>query len=112
MYLNSKIGLMYPSDYGYASGKLCSDSIPVYSYNDSCKDRNWIFNNLNQWFITSRSDTGSLAFYLNSTGTVLTFVQPLGGVAVPRSVRPTFFLTSTTTIVSGTGSIDDPYVIK
>ena len=112
LYLNRKIGLMYPSDYGYASGKLCSDSIPVYSYNDSCKDRNWVFNNLNQWFITSRSDIGSSAFYLNSTGTVLTFVQPLGGVAVPRSVRPTFFLTSTTTIVSGTGSIDDPYVIK
>ena len=103
---------MYPSDYGYASGKLCSDSIPVYSYNDSCKDRNWIFNNLNQWFITSRSDVSSLAFYLNGTGTVLTFNVPLGGTAIPRSVRPTFFLTSTTTIVSGTGSIDDPYVIK
>ena len=112
LHLNKKIGLMYPSDYGYASGKLCSDSIPVYSYNDSCKDRNWIFNNLNQWFITSRSDTGSLAFYLNGTGTVLTFNVPLGGTAIPRSVRPTFFLTSTTTIVSGTGSIDDPYVIK
>ena len=111
LHLNKKIGLMYPSDYGYASGKLCSDSIPVYSYNDSCKDRNWIFNNLNQWFITSRSDTGSLAFYLNGTGTVLTFAQPLGGVAIPRSVRPTFYLTSTTSIISGTGSIDDPYLI-
>ena len=27
-------------------------------------------------------------------------------------VFPTFYLTSTTTIVSGTGSIDDPYVLS
>ena len=113
LYWDGMVGLMYPSDYGYASGKLCSDSISFNSYNDSCKDRNWIFNNRDQWLITPRSDSPYLVFYLNSTGTVLTFYVPLPeGATDQRNVRPTFFLTSTTTIVSGTGSIDDPYVIK
>ena len=113
LYWDGMVGLMYPSDYGYAAGKLCSDSISFNSYNDSCKDRNWIFNNRDQWLITPRSDSPYLVFYLNSTGTVLTFYVPLPeGATDRRNVRPTFFLTSTTTIVSGTGSIDDPYVIK
>ena len=113
LYWDGMVGLMYPSDYGYASGKLCSDSISFNSYNDSCKDKNWIFNNRDQWLITPRSDSPCLVFYLNSTGTVLTFYVPLpDGATSRRNVRPTFFLTSTTTIVSGTGSIDDPYVIK
>ena len=113
LYWDGMVGLMYPSDYGYASGKLCSDSISFNSYNDSCKDRNWIFNNRDQWLITPRSDSPYLVFYLNSTGTVLTFYVHLPeGATDRRYVRPTFFLTSTTTIVSGTGSIDDPYVIK
>ena len=113
LYWDGMVGLIYPSDYGYASGKLCSDSISVNSYNDSCKDRNWIFNNSNQWLITPRSDSSNLVFYLNSTGTVsIIYIPTPEGAAKRRNVRPTFFLTSTTTIVSGTGSIDDPYVIK
>ena len=113
LYWDGMVGLIYPSDYGYASGKLCSDSVSVNSYNESCKDRNWIFNNSNQWLITPRSDSSYLVFYLNSTGTVsIIYIPTPEGAANRRNVRPTFFLTSTTTIVSGTGSIDDPYVIK
>ena len=113
LYWDGMVGLIYPSDYGYASGKLCSDSVSVNSYNDSCKDRNWIFNNSNQWLITPRSDSSNLVFYLNSTGTVsIIYIPTPEGAAKRRNVRPTFFLTSTTIIVSGTGSIDDPYVIK
>ena len=113
LYWDGMVGLIYLSDYGYASGKLCSDSISVNSYNDSCKDRNWIFNNSNQWLITPRSDSSNLVFYLNSTGTVsIIYIPTPEGAAKRRNVRPTFYLTSTTTIVSGTGSIDDPYVIK
>ena len=113
LYWDGMVGLIYPSDYGYASGKLCSDSVSVNSYNESCKDRNWIFNNSNQWLITPRSDSSYLVFYLNSTGTVsIIYIPTPEGAANRRNVRPTFYLTSTTTIVSGTGSIDDPYVIK
>ena len=69
LYWDGMVGLIYPSDYGYASGKLCSDSISFNSYNDSCKDRNWIFNSSisSQWLITPRSDSDLLVFYLNST---------------------------------------------
>ena len=113
LYWDGMVGLIYPSDYGYASGKLCSDSVSVNSYNESCKDRNWIFNNSNQWLITPRSDSSNFVFYLNSTGTVsIIYIPTPEGAAKRRNVRPTFYLTSTTTIVSGTGSIDDPYVIK
>ena len=113
LYWDGMVGLMYSSDYGYASGKLCSDSVSVNSYNESCKDRNWIFNNSNQWLITPRSDSSNFVFYLNSTGTVsIIYIPTPEGAAKRRNVRPTFYLTSTTTIVSGTGSIDDPYVIK
>ena len=113
LYWDGMVGLIYPSDYGYASGKLCSDSVSVNSYNDSCKDRNWIFNNSNQWLITPRSDSSNLVFYLNSTGTVsIIYIPTPEGAAKRRNVLPTFYITSTTTIVSGTGSIDDPYVIK
>ena len=56
-----------------------------------------------EWLISS---LGEVVFTALSSGSVKTFYVKKGA-----SVRPTFYLTSTTSIISGTGTMDDPYII-
>lgn len=50
---------------------------------------------------------GSSVFYLHDNGGVSW--SPTGFAI---AVFPTFYLTSTTSIISGTGTMDDPYIIN
>ena len=102
-----KIGLMYVSDYGFAA-------IPdywtteLYNYEPS-KSSNWLAG-LNEWTISRSSGRTIYAFRVNSAG----FVDGLGDVVVdiPLVVRPSFYLTSSTTYVSGSGTSSDPIRIN
>ena len=53
-----KIGLMYPSDYGYASRECFNDvvfydGINLYDYRqEKCRSTNWLYNGKGQWTIT------------------------------------------------------------
>ena len=47
--IKQKIGLMYPSDYGYASGNSCL-SVALSNYNDNCK--NYLFIGIDEWLQT------------------------------------------------------------
>ena len=101
-YWDGLVGLIYPSDYGYAAGNTCASSIILTSYNEECYKKEWLHNSSSQWLMTQRS--GSIIEY---DGRAVGY-QPSDEI---YSVSPTFYLTSTTTIISGTGSIDDPYII-
>ena len=110
LYWEGMVGLMYPSDYGYASGNTCIMNIKLNNYDGECKNKDWLWMNNSsnysngfEWLISS---LGEVVFTALSSGSVKTFYVKKGA-----SVRPTFYLTSTTTIISGTGSIDDPYII-
>ena len=123
-YVFAKVGLMYPSDYGYASvgGSTTSKencrAQALYdwaSYSD-CKNNDWVYksqsiswgSNKSEWLISpdaSRSDSASI---LVSNGWVYANYVYNGQFAV----RPTFYLDSSILkIVGGLGTKDNAYRI-
>ena len=64
-----KIGLMYPSDYGYAAGSSCL-STALYQYSSSCKNSDYLFSGKTEWLQAPDASGSSGASYLRSTGNV------------------------------------------
>ena len=102
VYWDGMVGLMYPSDYGYAAGNSCVTGTMLCNYYGECSNKNWLHNSSSQWLMSQKS-----RITLEYDG----HVQASHSYGEIYSVRPTFYLTSTTSIISGTGSIDDPYLI-
>ena len=109
--VDKKIGLMYVSDYYYSASPSAwtlmgynSDATKDYR---AAKTTNWLYLGSDEWTISRNSDTTSTAFCVNSTG----FVS-LDSVTISYAVRPSFNLESSTTYVSGSGSMSDPVRIK
>ena len=102
-----KIGLMYVSDFGYgASPEKWTTAL----YEDNYGTDNWLYLDSDEWLISRiTDDLPDLVFFVYSYG---------GGyvdnvtVDDPRAVRPSFSLTSTATIFSGTGTSTDPFVLN
>ena len=115
-----KVGLMYPSDYGYAtSGGSTTDratclNTVLYSWDGSsvsdCKNNDWLFNSKFQWTISpSASSSGAYrAFLVRSDGYVTNYKEHSRGYGV----RPVVYLRSNVLISSGTGSESDPFVLE
>ena len=108
----AKIGLMYVSDY-YYSASPSAWTLVGYNESDATKDYrvantiNWLYSGSYEWTISRYSDYTNDAFFVNSTGLVdYNFVTDSCGV------RPSFNLESSTTYVSGSGSISDPVRIN
>ena len=105
---DAKIGLMYVSDY-YYSASPSAWTLVGYNSNDATKDyraaktTNWLYLGSTEWTISRISDTSDNAFYVTSTGSVFIF-----SVTDSYAVRPSFNLLSSTTYVSGSGSMSDP----
>ena len=102
-----KIGLIYPSDYGYAStyvnsetGKGCRDNIND-NTNYSCKNENWLHNNSSYWTLSPRADSdySYLAWLVRSSGYVSNDYALYG-----YGVRPSVYLKSNVSIISGDGA--------
>ena len=114
-YVYAKVGLMYPSDYGYASvggnatSKANCRALALYFWNDSsysdCKNNDWLFktatftNNV-EWLLSPYSSASNNASCLLSTGLVRLFGL---GVVSEYAVRPTFYLDSSILKIVGTG---------
>ena len=112
-----KVGLMYLSDYGYAtSGGSTTDrnaclNKELYNWKSNdfsdCKNNDWIFNQSNQWTITPHSSYSCSVFTLINAGYVN------GSDAYyAYGVRPVVFLKSNIKIVDGDGSSSNPYILK
>ena len=103
MSIGMKIGLMYVSDYGFAaSNSYWTTALGSYY---SSKSSNWLYLGTEEWTISRNSNSSQLAFYIN--GGVLFY-----SVTGSRAIRPCFYLTSSTTYVSGSGSSADPIRIS
>ena len=100
-----KIGLMYVSDYGYAASNS-NWTTALWDYSSTASS-NWLYLDLNVWAITRDSATSKYAFYVNF-GRVNSFTVYGDNYAV----RQSFYLTSSTTYVSGSGSSADPIRIS
>ena len=99
--VDKKIGLMYVSDYGFAADPSAwTTELSSYESNTS---KNWLSLGSAEWLISRRSDNTSNAFYVTNNG----FVNSTT-VTNSLAVRPSFNLESSTTYVSGAGSMSDP----
>ena len=127
----AKVGLMYPSDYGYATvggttsnRSVCRNQAPYNwsssSYSD-CKNNDWIFisqkrawdSNKMEWFLSANRSKTYYAASLLSSGQ-MDYCGGVAAYAINRAfgVRPTFYLDSSVLkIVGGTGTSTDPYHI-
>ena len=103
-----KIGLMYPSDYGYAAD-LSKCTKQLGSYIDStCKSNDWLFNSNNQWTLTPNSDYVYLVFYVGSSGGLASHSADGSNYGV----RPVLYLASDLAMESGDGSSSNPYKLS
>ena len=108
LYWDGMVGLMYPSDYGYAAGNECVMGIKLNYYDDGCASKSWLFNPaIGEWFMMPDSQVSYTVLFQSSSGQV-----GLGNLENRFcEVHPVFYLTSSTLIISGDGSIDNPYLI-
>ena len=108
---DAKIGLMYVSDYYYSASPSAwtlvgynSDYTKSYA---SAKGENWLYGGGWDWTISRNSDNSGTAFFVSNVGNV-----GYNGVVGNVGVRPSFSLLSSTTYVSGSGSMSDPVRIN
>ena len=102
---NAKIGLMYISDYMYASGYFDSKDM-TFASSSHFGNKNWLFEG-NEWTLTPRSSTSTHVFGVYSYGYVFSKEAHVG-----YRIRPTFYLKSSVYVTGGTGTFDDPYTIS
>ena len=108
---DAKIGLMYVSDYYYSASPSAwtlvgynSDYTKSYA---SAKGENWLYGGGWDWTISRYSDHSNFAFRVVGSGDVGDYF-----VYYNYGVRPSFSLLSSTTYVSGSGSMSDPVRIN
>ncbi len=113
----SKIGLMYVSDYLYASSYF-ADIATTTASSEYYGNKNWLYKGY-EWTITPIADSYDVVFVVNYFGSVLPKnMNGLGGfmfTSITRNangVRPTFYLKSNVNVTGGTGTFDDPYTLS
>ena len=105
---NGKIGLMYVSDFGFAASNSAWTTY-MSSYNStSIRDNNWMYMGLTEWPISRESSSAVSTFRVSDSGGVYGS-SFLGSSFV---IRPCFYLTSSTTYLSGSGTESDPIRLK
>ena len=108
-----KIALAYPSDYGYAANfSQCNQTLIKYK-DSTCTSNNWMKVILSttsnfEWLLTHYSDDTNDVWYVPSNGFVGYYVSAYK----PFVVVPTLYLNSDISIVGGTGTSDNPYLIS
>ena len=110
--VNTKIGLMYVSEYYYATTSdywtLPGVDANGNDYRAAIND-NWLYTGLNEWTLSRRSDASNLALNVHVVGIVLDGdVDDSGGSAV----RPSFSLSSSVKYESGSGTASNPIRLK
>ena len=118
-YWIGKIGLMYPSDYGYAtSGGTTTDRASCLakemynwdasSYSD-CKNNDYLYNSsLYQWTITPDSSRSDRVFNVYATG----HVNGYRANNSYNSASPVLYLASTVEITGGDGTSGNPFTLS
>ena len=117
LYWEGMVGLMYPSDYGYAAGNTCVNGTELQGYSGECKNKDWLwmttssnYTNYAEWQMSPDSHYAYGAFYVAGSG----YCASDGGDLTFSiySVRPVFYLTSSTIIDDGEGTLNKPYILK
>ena len=112
-----QVGLMYPSDYGYATSggsttnrQACLNK-ELYNWNSvsDCYQNDWLFNSAIQWTLTPvpNSSRSTYVFGVVSSGYVNDFYA-----SVAHGVRPVVYLKSSVKITGGEGTSTSPYQLS
>ena len=104
-----KVGLMYPSDYGYAVlASSCARTTNLGDYDSTaCAGNNWLKTGSYQWTLTPKSSSSNYVFHLYTYGYLYNYLTRNGGGA-----RPSIYLKSSIALMGGDGSRDFPYIIE
>ena len=110
-----QIGLMYPSDYGYATsgGSIGRDTCLATelwnwkSYSD-CSSNDWLYDRNGQWTLTPVSATSSAVFRVY----ILGFVDTYNANYATHAVSPVLYLSSNVIINGGSGQESDPFQLS
>ncbi len=112
-----KIGLMYPSDYGYATSggtsmnraSCLAKELSNWSAASDCYNNDWLGFQREQWTLSPMADSSKAVNVFS--------VQHNGSVAGDNyasynyAVRPSVYLISKTSILGGEGTLENPYEI-
>ena len=113
-----KIGLMYPSDYGYATSggsttnrDICLNTV-LYNWHSSsvsdCKNNDWLYNSsYHQWTLIPRSDDSGRVFPVRTNGNVDNYNS-----LAKCAVSPALYLSSNVKITGGDGSESNPFILS
>ena len=108
-----RLGLMYVSDYGYASDNCETKALNDYNNSNDlriCNNTNWLFNLKKlEATITQYSNTSTSIHYIADNGTVVSTYQASLAQTV---VRPTLYLKSEVRIIDGDGTSTNPYILS
>ena len=107
------VGLMYPSDYGYAVlASDCPRTQYLFYYNTPtiCHDNNWLFQGGNQaqWLISPYASTANISATVGTVGDVYIYY---GGFVTNVLAHSPVMALSNDVLVSGSGTKTDPYTI-
>ena len=108
-----KLGLMYVSDYGYASDNCETKALNDYNNSNDlriCNNTNWLFNLKKlEATVTQYSNTSTSIHYIADNGIVVSTYQASLAQTV---VRPTLYLKSEVRIIDGDGTSTNPYILS
>jgi len=108
-----KLGLMYLSDYGYASSncenkKIWDDSNSSSNDIRACNGTNWLYNiKANEWLLPQFASGSRNAFFVRSDGYADDYYVRYDQFAV----RPVLYLISSAQITGGNGTSSSPYTL-
>ena len=115
-----KVGLMYPSDYGYAtSGGSTSNRTSclnrkLYNWDDSsysdCKNNDWLYTGITQWTLAPSSSSSGSVFGVTGRGAVNSDSNN-NNARYNYVVRPSVYLLPSTKIIKGEGTLENSYMI-
>ena len=107
-----KLGLMYLSDYGYASSNC--ENKRIWDVNSSsndigaCNGTNWLHNiNDNEWLLPQLASVSNYAFSVSSGGSA----KDCNVDYYQYAARPVLYLISSVQITGGNGTSSSPYTL-
>ncbi len=106
-----KVGLLYPSDYGFAVGGTVRDTclqsnLSSYNYGN-CTNNNWLKKNIDYWMLTPNRNTSTEVYFFDSRNYL-----NKGNVISKKSIYPVVYLKSSVRITGGSGTTDSPYTLS
>ena len=108
LYWDGMVGLMYPSDYGYAAGNVCATGTELFNYFGECSNKDWLYKTgVNQWLMSPNSGGSRNVLGVRGGGPVRNVISNIA-----LAVSPVFYLSSSASITGGNGTLDAPYILS